>query len=109
MAKQITHKQMMKIIKQAKKNLKRFTKNWRNLKMLKVHHTAWPIGREPKASNKIKESGLWYCKEGDDLVKEAHRLIQPRKPKNQIVTFARWFWAITAIASVITFFILNRR
>jgi hypothetical protein len=44
------------------------------------------------------------------LVKEARQIIQPRrKVKNQFVTFARWFWAVFALGSVITFFILNRR
>jgi len=75
--------------------------------MLKIHHTALPPER---MSNNIKKGGLWHRDEGDKLVREANRIVQqPRKVKDQFVTFAKWFWAVIAIISVITFFILNRR
>lgn len=73
--------------------------------MLKVSHTVQPPCR---MSNTVKPGGLYYKDQQDDLVKEARRLVQPpSKVKNQFVTFAGWFWALTAIGSVITFFILN--
>ena len=83
--------------------------------MLKVSHTAWPVGRMPKATNKIKESGLWYCKEGEELVKEAHRIVsntkEARKAKiDQVAIVAKWFWVIfftIAATSLIVFFFLN--
>lgn len=75
--------------------------------MLKISHTAFPPERIQAPSNQIKKGGLWHRDEGDKLVREARQIVQPRKVKDQFVTFSRWFWAAFALASVITFFILN--
>ncbi|RZJ89606.1 MAG: hypothetical protein EOO20_10525 [Chryseobacterium sp.] len=74
--------------------------------MHRISHTALPPER---MSNTVKEGGLWHRDEGEKLVREARQIVQPRKVKDQFVTFARWFWAVVALGTVITFFILNRR
>lgn len=75
--------------------------------MLRIQHTALPPER---MSNTVKEGGLWHRDEGEKLVREARQIVQPqRKVKDQFVTFAKWFWTIIALGTVIIFFILNRR
>ena len=83
--------------------------------MLKIHHTEWPVGRKP-TSNEIKSGGLWYRDQQEQLLNQAKRLVRREqeirhakfRPVDEIKTFARWFWAVFAIASLIIFFFLNR-
>jgi len=73
--------------------------------MLKIQHTEWPVGRKPM-TNEIKEGGLWYRDQQEQLLNQAKRLAR-KKPKDQWVTFGYWFWPIFTIGSIITFYYIN--
>ncbi|RZJ92450.1 MAG: hypothetical protein EOO20_01710 [Chryseobacterium sp.] len=76
--------------------------------MLKIHHTEWPAGREPRLVNKIKEGGLWGSVEGDNLVKEAKRIVQ-RKPIDEVARAMFWVRVVVGMGISITgvFYIIN--
>lgn len=73
--------------------------------MVRIQHTEWPVGRKP-ISNEVRPGGLWYRDEQEQLLNQAKRLAR-KKPKDEWKEFAKWFWAGTAIITLIIFFFLN--
>ncbi|MCZ4244926.1 hypothetical protein [Pedobacter punctiformis] len=51
--------------------------------MLKVHHTVYPSGREPQVKNNVKDGGLWYRDEQEQLLNQARRIAR-NKPKDEV-------------------------
>lgn len=75
--------------------------------MLKVHHTEYPEGREPKAKNQIKKGGLWYQDEQDELLSQAKRVLEKPKRKDEVREFAIIFWEIV-VALVCLYIVISK-
>lgn len=75
--------------------------------MLKIQHTEWPVGRKPM-TNEIKEGGLWYRDEQEQLLNQAKRLAR-QKPKDEVAEAMFWIRIILGLglAIIIVFYILN--
>lgn len=77
--------------------------------MVRTQHTEWPVGRMPTPCNSVREGGLYYKDHQDGLVREARRLVRPRKPKDEVKEFCQKAWIIIGCGIIITliFFYLN--
>lgn len=71
--------------------------------MVKVQHTEWPASRmheaKHSASNQVKEGGLWHADKGEELLKEANRLIKPKR-RDKVRKFLKICWIIFGLCVV---------
>lgn len=65
--------------------------------MLRIDHTVYPPGREPVATNEIREGGLWYRNEQERLLVEAKKVIGKQNRKNEVRDLCIIFWEIVVV------------
>ncbi|GEM_PF-3066032 len=71
--------------------------------MVRVQHTEWPACRlheaKQSASNQVKEGGLWHADKGGELLKEANRLIKPKR-RGEVRELLKIFWIVLSLCAV---------
>jgi len=69
--------------------------------MLRIDHTAYPDCRKHEEGNTVKPGGLWYGDEQNEFLKEARRCAQPKKRKDGVKEFSKWFWIVVIIIAIV--------
>lgn len=75
--------------------------------MLRIDHTEYPPGREPKGNNEIRKGGLWYQEDQEETLEQARRVLDKPKRKDEVREFAIIFWEI-AVALVCLYIVISK-